>query len=57
MDLSLTHYVWDWKVFEMGTRSDEDKWLVIDLVCAPSANYKTNIDADLIGLILDKMEK
>lgn len=55
MDLSLAHYVWDWKVFEMKIRDDE--WLVVDLVCVPSKNYKTNIDADLIEGIITRMRK
>lgn len=55
MDLSLAHYVWDWKVFEMKIRDDE--WLVVDLVCVPSTNYKTNIDADLIEGIITRMRK
>lgn len=55
MDLSFAHYVWDWKVFEMKIRDDE--WLVVDLVCVPSTNYKTNIDADLIEGIITRMRK
>ena len=54
MDLSLTHYVWDWKVYEMNGGYGK-KWLVIDLVLAPSENYTTNIDADLIEPILNRM--
>lgn len=56
MDLSLTHYVWDWNVSE-ETGGYGKKWLAIELVLAPSTNYKTNIDADLIELILNRMEK
>jgi len=56
MDLSLTHYVWDWKASEMNGAYGE-KWLAIELVLAPSKKYTTNIDADLIELILNRMEK
>lgn len=56
MDLSLTHYVWDWNVSEESGGYGK-KWLAIELVLAPSKNYTTNIDADLIELILNKMEK
>lgn len=55
MDLSLTHYVWDWKVSEMSDGYGK-KWLAIDLILAPSKNYTTNIDADLIEPILTRME-
>lgn len=54
MDLSLTHYVWDWKVSEMNGGYGK-KWLAIDLILAPSKNYTTNIDADLIEPILTRM--
>lgn len=54
MDLSLTHYVWDWNVSEESGGYGK-KWLAIDLVLAPSKNYTTNIDADLIELILTRM--
>lgn len=56
MDLSLTHYVWDWKVYETKGVYGK-KWLSIDLVLAPSKNCKTNIDADLIEGIITRMEK
>lgn len=56
MDLSLTHYVWDWNVSEIRGGHGK-KWLAIELVCAPSANYKTNIDADLIEGSITRMEK
>lgn len=56
MDLTLTHYVWDWKVSEVSGGYGK-KWLAIDLVFAPSKNYTTNIDADLIELISNRMEK
>ena len=56
MDLSLTHYVWDWKASEESGGYGK-KWLAIDLVLAPSKHYTTNIDADLIELILNRMEK
>lgn len=55
MDLSLTHYVWDWKVSEENGGYGK-KWLAIDLILAPSKNYTTNIDADLIEPILTRME-
>ena len=56
MDLSLTHYVWDWKVSEMSGGYGK-KWLAIDLTLAPSKDYTTNIDADLIELILKRMRR
>lgn len=56
MDLSLTHYVWDWKVYETNGGYGK-KWLAIDLILATSKNYTTNIDADLIEPILTRMEK
>lgn len=56
MDLSLTHYVWDWKVSEENGGYGK-KWLAIDLILAPSKNYTTNIDADLIEPILTRMEE
>ena len=56
MDLSLTHYVWDWRVYETNGGYGK-KWLAIDLILAPSKNYTTNIDADLIEPILNRMEK
>ena len=55
MDLSLTHYVWDWKVSEESGGYGK-KWLAIDLILAPSKNYTTNIDADLIEGIRTRME-
>lgn len=54
MDLSLTHYVWDWNVSE-ETGDYGKKWLAIDLILVPSKNYTTNIDADLIEPILNRM--
>lgn len=54
MELSLTHYVWDWSVSEMSG-GYEKNWLAIELVCAPSAHYNTNIDADLIEAIITRM--
>lgn len=54
MDLSLTHYVWDWCVSEF--RGEDGKQLLIELLLAPSAKYNTNIDADLIYVLMKRLE-
>lgn len=54
MDLSLTHYVWDWCVSEF--RGEDGNQLLIELLLAPSDKYRTNIDFDLIYVLVKRLE-